>query len=540
MASSTGSDSISANTPVNSRSRSGSTSASVRSYGTVTIVASQSRNDSMFKIPTLDDVITAEDTPLLASANGTSQQVWAIALKEAWVLIRYAVPIICTMLLEYSFIVTSVVTIGHLSTEKLAGAALGEITAGVTGLSIIQGFACALDSLLPQAWTGEHPSHVGLWTQRMMILMTALLVPILAVWLNAEHIYLYLRQDPEVARLAALYLKYASFQLPCFAFNTVIRRYFQAQGLMHVPSLITIVVAPINVTLNYLLVWGPEPVRLEFIGAPIATSFSISLMSILYLTYGFFTPRKAWHPISSKSFSCLPKLFGMGLVGVGQSAAEWWSWELVSLAASQLGPTTLAAQSVLVVTSSTAYQVPAALGVASAVRIGNLLGAGNAREALVASRVATGLGLIQSLILAFVMLRCIFMSLHSRLAGLFNNDEAVAKLVSRIVPLLAAYQIVDGIAAVTAGILRACGKIATGALSNFIGYYILGIPLGIYLAFTHHLGLGGLWIGLATALAFVAVVLSIVMLRLDWDVQVQEAKERVEAGDGPAEEQIHA
>ncbi|KAG8697278.1 hypothetical protein FRC09_007971, partial [Ceratobasidium sp. 395] len=457
------------------------------------------------------------------------------------------------MLLEYSFIVTSVVTIGHLSTEKLAGAALGEITAGVTGLSIIQGFACALDSLLPQAWTGEHPSHVGLWTQRMMILMTALLVPILVVWLNAEYIYLYLRQDPEVARLAALYLKYASFQLPCFAFNTVIRRYFQAQGLMHVPSLITIVVAPINVTLNYLLVWGPEPIRLEyaihlvlavhtptltsismlrFIGAPIATSFSISLMSILYLIYGFFTPRKAWHPISSKSFTCLPKLFGMGLVGVGQSAAEWWSWELVSLAASQLGPTTLAAQSVLVVTSSTAYQVPAALGVASAVRIGNLLGAGNAREALVASRVATGLGLVQSLILA-----CIFMSLHSRLAGLFNNDEAVAKLVSRIVPLLAAYQIVDGIAAVTAGILRACGKIATGALSNFIGYYILGIPLGIYLAFTHHLGLGGLWIGLATALAFVAVVLSIVMLRLDWDVQVQEAKERVEAGDGSAEEQ---
>ncbi|KAG8750938.1 hypothetical protein FRC12_012690 [Ceratobasidium sp. 428] len=85
MVSSTGSDSTSANTPVNSRSRSGSTSASVRSYGTVTVVASQSRNDSMFKIPTLDDMITAEDTPLLASANGTShQQVWAIALKEAW------------------------------------------------------------------------------------------------------------------------------------------------------------------------------------------------------------------------------------------------------------------------------------------------------------------------------------------------------------------------------------------------------------------------------------------------------------------------
>ncbi|KAG9105962.1 hypothetical protein FRC07_009039, partial [Ceratobasidium sp. 392] len=434
MTSSTGGTSV--NTPITSRSRSGSTSASLKSYGTTTVVASQSRNDSMFKIPTLGDVVTAEDTPLLANANRTlRRQAWAAVLKEALVLIRYAVPIICTMLIEYSFIVTSVVTIGHLSTEMLAGAALGEITAGVTGLSVVQGFACALDSLLPQAWTGEHPSHVGLWTQRMMVLMSALIVPILAIWLNAEHIYLYLRQDPEVARLAALYLKYASFQLPCFAFNAVIRRYFQAQGLMHVPSVITIIIAPINITTNYLLVWGPEPIRLGFIGAPIATSLSISLMSVLYLIYAFFTPNTAWHPISSKSLACLPKLFGMGLVGVGQSAAEWWSWELVSLAASQLGPTSLAAQSVLVVTSSTAYQVPAALGVASAVRIGNLLGAGRAREALVASRVATGLALAQSLVLA-----SIFLSLHYRLPRLFNNDETVARLVSSIVPLLAAYQ----------------------------------------------------------------------------------------------------
>jgi Na+-driven multidrug efflux pump len=81
-----------------------------------------------------------------------------------------------TMLLEYSFSVTSVIAIGHLSTEKLAGAALGNITASFTGLSVVQGFACALDSLLPQAWTGEHPSHVGLWSQRMLVLMMFLLM----------------------------------------------------------------------------------------------------------------------------------------------------------------------------------------------------------------------------------------------------------------------------------------------------------------------------------------------------------------------------
>jgi Na+-driven multidrug efflux pump len=40
------------------------------------------------------------------------------------------------------------------------------------------------------------------------------------------------------------------------------RRYFQAQGLLHVPAMINIIVAPINVALNFLLVRGPEPIRL--------------------------------------------------------------------------------------------------------------------------------------------------------------------------------------------------------------------------------------------------------------------------------------
>ena len=43
-------------------------------------------------------------------------------------------------------------------------------------------------------------------------------------------------------------------------------------GLFTVPARIVMVIAPINALLNYLLVWGPEPVRLGFIGAPIATA----------------------------------------------------------------------------------------------------------------------------------------------------------------------------------------------------------------------------------------------------------------------------
>ena len=95
--------------------------------------------------------------------------------------------------------------------------------------------------------------------------------PILALWFNAERLLLALRQDPEVARLAALYLKYLSIELPAYAFNNTLRcvhfscltfgsdrgprarRYFQAQGLFSVPTKIIVIAAPINALLNYLL-----------------------------------------------------------------------------------------------------------------------------------------------------------------------------------------------------------------------------------------------------------------------------------------------
>src|SRR4051794_14460317 len=74
----------------------------------------------------------------------------------------------------------------------------------------------------------------------------------------------------------------------------------------------------------------------SFIGAPIAASVSITLMSVLYAVYGlYFAPRTAWHPVTSQSFTCLPELFVMGIIGVGQSTGGWWSWEFMSLAVAQ-------------------------------------------------------------------------------------------------------------------------------------------------------------------------------------------------------------
>ncbi|EDR01957.1 multidrug/Oligosaccharidyl-lipid/Polysaccharide flippase, partial [Laccaria bicolor S238N-H82] len=453
--------------------------------------------------------------------NGTGTTMF---WEELRILTKYALPVFGTHLLEYSLVIVSVISIGHLSTNALAAVSLGSMTASVSGFSVLQGFSSALDTMLPSAWTSPHPHYVGLWTQRMTVVMSVSLIPMFLIWWNAETILLFLRQEPEVAHLASTYLRWVSLGLPAYAFNCI-SRYLHPfiRWLFTVPTRIIFIVAPFNAVLNYLLVWGPKPFRLGFIGAPLATAISFNLVSVMSIIYGiFFVDRTAWYPLSRRMFTSLGVLVQLGLSGVGQTASEWWAWELIGLAASLLGPVALATQSVLLVSASTTFQAPFALGVATSVRIGNLLGEQKAKRAGMAAKTSIIMALLLSMISS-----AMFLIFRNVWGYLFNNDPEVVGLVASILPLVALFQVFDGNAAVTGGILRARGKQFTGALLNLSAYYIVGIPFGIWLAFSWDMKLHGLWYGLTISLVYCAVLGTIICLRSDWDHEVDKVMNRL-------------
>ncbi|KAI0795658.1 MATE efflux family protein [Abortiporus biennis] len=468
-------------------------------------------------VPRIEEEIDEEDSTIEPPVN--------LLWDEIRILTKYTWPVFGTHVLEYSLVVASVVSIGHLSTTALAASTLGSMTASVSGYSIIQGFISTLDTMLPSAWTSPQPQLVGLWSQRMAVVMAATLIPIIFIWFNSEAILLGLKQEPEVAHLAATYLKWAVIGLPAYTFNAISRRYFQSQGLFAVPTRIILCVAPINAVLNYTLVWGPPQIRLGFIGAPIATAISFNLISICSIIYGiFYVPRTAWHPISTRCFTSLGVLVQLGLAGVGQTASEWWSWELVGLAASLLGPTVLASQSVLLVSASTTFQAPFALSVATSVRIGNLLGEENSKRPAYATKAALLMGVAIGLVWS-----AMFTIFRKSWGYLFNDDIEVITLVASILPIVALFQVFDGLGAVTGGILRAEGKQFTGALLNLSAYYVIGIPFGIWLAFKRDMALHGLWVGLTVSLVYSAAVGVTLCLKTDWEREVEKVRERIAA-----------
>lgn len=77
--------------------------------------------------------------------------------KQLWL----AGPMIAVNFLEYSLLVVSVMFVGHLGELSLAGAALASSFAAVSGLSLLVGMGCALETLCGQSFGAKKLSDGG-------------------------------------------------------------------------------------------------------------------------------------------------------------------------------------------------------------------------------------------------------------------------------------------------------------------------------------------------------------------------------------------
>lgn len=91
-------------------------------------------------------------------------------------------------------------------------------------------------------------------------------------------------------------------------------------------------------------------------------------------------------------------------------------------------------------------------------------------------------------------------SLRNYIPQLFTNDQGVSDLVARVMPLCAAFQLFDALAANCNGLLRGLGRQEIGGYVNLFCYYVIAMPISFYTAFSLDWELQGLWSGVALAL----------------------------------------
>ncbi|KAI4738745.1 MATE efflux family protein [Aureobasidium sp. EXF-12298] len=451
-----------------------------------------------------------------AVASGKIKTTWQ---REAVVLARYSRSLILTFLLQYSLTVTSVFTVGHIGKTELGAVSLASMSANITGYAMFQGLATSLDTLCPQAYGSGNRTLVGLQLQRMVYFLWVITIPIAIVWTNGPRIIGAIVPDQATADLAGRYLQILVIGTPGYAAFEAGKRFVQAQGKFSATLIVLLVCAPLNVFLHWLFVWK---FQWGFIGAPIAVVTIENLMPLcLFLYVRFVGGSECWGGFTRLAFKNWMPMIRLALPGLVMVLAEYLAFEILTLSASWISPTHLATQSVLSTISSITYQIPFPISIAASTRIANLIGATLSDAAKVNAKVSLYAALIVGIFNMILLSSC-----REYIPRLFTNDADVIALTAKTLPLNAAFQMFDSIAALCNGILRGLGRQEVGGYVNLFAYYVIAMPISFGTGFGLHWDLYGLWAGPAIALMIVAAVECWFIYTTSWEKAVEEAQER--------------
>ena len=192
----------------------------------------------------------------------------------------------------------------------------------------------------------------------------------------------------------------------------------------------------------------------------------------------------------------------IGAPAAGQILLEVGAWNLSTFAAGYLTPVALAAHTIALNYASVSYMVPLGIGAAAAVSVGHAMGAGDPARARRAGWMALALG-TGFMVCAGV----VFLVAPRPLISLYTHDARVLAVGPSLLWIAAAFQIFDGIQTVSTGALRGLGETRVPMVANFVGYWVMGLPLGFILCFVLKWGIYGMWIGLTLSLVVIAFAL---------------------------------
>jgi MATE family multidrug resistance protein len=205
----------------------------------------------------------------------------------------------------------------------------------------------------------------------------------------------------------------------------------------------------------------------------------------------------------------------LGLPIAGILAFEVTIFNAAALLMGLIDAASLAAHAIAIQIASISFMVPLGLNQAATVRVGLAHGAGNREGVSRAGWTAYVIGVSFMAVMAFIMITWPKVLIS---AFVDMGDPANAAVIGLAVSFLAfagLFQIFDGAQAVAAGMLRGLHDTKVPMYLALIGYWGVGLPLGALLAFRFGFAGNGIWIGLSTGLAVVAVFLLIRWLRRD-------------------------
>jgi MATE family multidrug resistance protein len=293
----------------------------------------------------------------------------------------------------------------------------------------------------------------------------------------------------------------------------VLRSFLSAKGRTIWALYVSLLGVIANAVLNYGLVLGKFGFpQMGVVGAGIGSSL-VNLAMFLVMV-GIVTRHKdfrRYHLFGRFWRADWPRYRALVRLGLPIGLTMGFEASVFSAAVFLMGlisTESVAAHAVALQIASLTFMVPLGLAQATTVRVG--LGHGRRDPVMIGRAGWTGFALG----VGFMSLTALVIGLFPAVwVGLFvdptaEGGPAVAHLAISFLMIAAIFQIVDGAQVMGAAMLRGLHDTRVPMVYAGIGYWGIGIGVGAFLAFRAGLDGLGIWIGLATGLAVVSLLMA--------------------------------
>ncbi|XP_035540623.1 protein DETOXIFICATION 16-like isoform X3 [Juglans regia] len=434
-------------------------------------------------------------------------------------------------MLQYSLQVISIMFNGHLGELPLSGASIGSSFASVTGFTVLLGMGSALETLCGQAYGAKQYHMLGVHTQRAMLTLLALSIPLALIWYYTSTILIALGQDHEISTEAGVFNRWMIPSLFAFGLLQCLNRFLQTQNNV-IPMLISSgITALLHVPVCWVLVFK---IGFGIKGAALAISISNWVNVLLLAIYVKFSTAcaKTWTGFSEEALHDLLSFIKLAVSSAIMICFEYWSFEMVVLLSGLL-PNPKLETSVLSIRrhykvshticfsnisflfTPVPWSIPNSMTCSQklrdssySTRVSNELGAGRPHGARLALSVMIIVSISEGAIVGIttILVRNVW-------GKLYSNEVEVVRYVAKMMPLLALSDFLDGFQCVLSGAARGCGWQNLCAFINLGAYYV------------------GLWMGIISALSVQVIALITVNLYTDWNIEAMKAARGVQKSD---------
>jgi MATE family multidrug resistance protein len=438
------------------------------------------------------------------------QSLWRDELR---VTLALAWPLVLTNLSMAMIGAVDVVMVGWLGPTQLAAASLGFnlcMIGGIFAMGLVTASAPMMASELGRKWNSvrdvRRTFRQSLWTGLLVCL------PVWAVLWNSEMLLLAMGQLPNLASLAADYVRAYMWSLLPFMWLIAARNFLSALEKPLWSLIIGVAGVFANALFNYALIFGHFGMpRLELVGAGIGSILAnafmfVSMVAVLSLHRDFRRYRlfgRWWR----SDWQRLREMWRLGLpIGISLGL-EGGVFSVAAMLMGLISAEALAAHAVALQIASLTFMVPMGLGQAATVRVG--IGYGRRDAAMIhrAGWTSFTLGTGFMILMATLILLIPHMLISIFMDPTLAQNQAVIPLAAQFLLVAALFQIFDGAQVVGQGMLRGLHDTRVPMLFAAFGYWAVGIGVGAWLAFERDWGGAGIWTGLATGLGIVAVLM---------------------------------